>query len=180
MLINDNFSSRTTGCTSRERSALAAARARVGHVAQARELVQVVAQAVQASAHARIAVVVSRCLATVFGNEAYEFKIDFEKKRGKTEAKMLFVRDGLAIEPLRGAGGGAVDVASFALRLACLMLTRPRRRLFLAIDEPCKHLSAEYRPAFRLLLEVLCAELGLQVLMITHSDQLLTGKIVEL
>lgn len=156
------------------------ARIRVSNTVVAQQLVQEIAEKTQQCAHQRIASVVSRCLEAVFGEEAYELRIDFERKRGKTEARLLFCRGEMAVNPTEAAGGGVVDVAAFALRLACLVLSQPRRRRFLALDEPFKHLSREYRPRVKALLETLSKEMGVQILMVTHSQELVTGKVVEL
>ena len=144
---------------SQERKKLKEAKQQQAAAEEARQLAQHVAQAVQQQAHQHIAGVVSRCLTAVFGEEAYEFKILFEKKRGKTEARPIFLRNGQERHPLRASGGGVVDVASFALRLACLALARPKSRLLLVLDEPFRHLSAEYRPAVRQMLEMLADEM---------------------
>jgi DNA repair exonuclease SbcCD ATPase subunit len=162
-----------------EQKAATAART-VASVETAQVLVQRVSEVVQDAAHRQIAAVVSRCLEAVFGDESYEFTIAFEKKRGKTEARLVFVRDGQEVDPTGAAGGGVVDVAAFALRLACLVLARPRRRRFLALDEPMRMLSREYVPRVRALLETVCVDMGLQLLIITHNRRLATGTVVEL
>lgn len=146
----------------------------------AQSLLQECAKRIQSLAHRQIASVVTRCLRTVFGEKAYSFAINFHKARGKTEARLVFVRDGQEINPSDAAGGGVVDVCSFALRLACLLLQRPAKRRLLVLDEPWKHLSAEYRPLMGELLLELCRELQLQVIMVTHSEEFQVGKVVRL
>jgi DNA repair exonuclease SbcCD ATPase subunit len=145
---------------------------------QAHQLIQTVAQEVQQSAHSQIAAVVSKCLATVF-EQPYRFQIEFQRKRGQTEAKITFARGGLELDPRGGAGGGVIDVSAFALRLACLVLARPKRRLFLELDEAFRCLSAQYRPRIAEMFETLTADLGLQVLMVTHSSELEIGQVVR-
>lgn len=163
-----------------EKQALKQAQAKVSDTAQAQQIVQAVAEAVQHQAHARIASVVSRCLQAVFG-DGYEFRIDFRQARGKTEAQLLIVKDDLVLEdPVEECGGGVVDVASFALRLAALMLAVPRRRRLLLLDEPFRFLSKEYRPAVRELLLALAKELKVQIVMVTHSADLVAGKVIEI
>lgn len=146
---------------------------------QAQEILQLVAQAVQRKVHDRISEVVSSCLSTVFDNP-YAFKIVFERKRGKTEAQLLFTRDGLDVDPITASGGGMVDVAAFALRVACLMLHRPRLSKIVILDEPFKFVSAQYRENVRSMLEGLSADLKIQFVMVTHIKELETGKVVEL
>lgn len=148
---------------------------------KAQVLVQEVASKVQASAHEQIAGVVSRCLEAVFGEEAYTFKIHFDSKRGKTEARLVFVRDGLEVDPCDASGGGAVDVAALALRLACMVLARPRRRRLLVVDEPLKHLNGrEYQERVGTLIETLARETGVQFIIVSDDDWLKVGHVVEL
>lgn len=149
------------------------------HARTAQELLQQVAQAVQQKAHERISHVVSSCLSAVF-DEPYTFKIEFERKRGKTEARLLFTREGLEVDPLTASGGGCVDLASFALRLACLVLHRPRLRQVLFLDEPFKNVSKGYRDNVRAMLEQVCREMKVQVIMVSHDEVYEAGKIIEL
>src|ERR1700744_57735 len=58
---------------------------------EAQNLAQAVAQKVQERAHKQIADVVSHSLEAVF-DQPYEFKIIFDLKRGKTEARLVFER----------------------------------------------------------------------------------------
>lgn len=162
-----------------ERAALRDATAAHDAATEACAAVQQIAAAVQQRAHAAIAAVVSRCLTAVF-DQPYQFHIDFERKRGRTEARLYFSRDGIEIDPLTAAGGGVVDVAAFALRLACVLLHRPQLRPLLALDEPFKYVSAEYVPRVRALLDGLAAELGVQIVMVTHVEGLIDANAVRL
>lgn len=162
-----------------ERARLKEAKQHATAARQAQQVVQEVAQQVQQKAHQRIAKVVTRCLAVVFGEDAYEFKIVFEKKRGSTSARLVFVRDGQEYDPLTACGGGVVDVASFSLRLACLILAKPPARRLLVMDEPFRFVSQEYRPLVRGLLETLASEMDIQIILVTHDETFHVGKVVE-
>lgn len=159
---------------------LVAAQQRLDVALQGQQILQGLAEKVQEQAHEKIAHLVTSCLAAVFGDDAYEFKIRFDRKRGKTEAVLLFCRDGQEIDPMDAAGGGAVDVAAFALRLTCLLLAKPPCRRLLVVDEPFRFLSEGYRPAVRELLERLSKELKVQIVMVTHSSELMIGDVIEL
>lgn len=159
---------------------LAQAKTHYQYAIQAQQLIQVTAEAVQQQAHGQVAAIVTRCLRAVFGEGAYEFKIEFRQARGKTEAWLLLVRNGIEVDAVDAAGGGVVDVVSFALRLACLMLSVPRRRRLLILDEPFRHLSANYIPAARQLLERLSEEFAVQIILVTHRRGLVCGDIIEL
>jgi DNA repair exonuclease SbcCD ATPase subunit len=148
---------------------------------EAQTILQSVAQSLQQQAHLQISKVVSQCLQTVFYDEDYGFKIRFEKKRGKTEAKLLLLNAGNEVEdPLNEDSGGVLDVASFALRLACLMLAKPKLRRLLVMDEPFKNVSYEYRVNVKQMLEKLTADFDIQIIMVTHEQGFKCGKVVQL
>lgn len=147
--------------------------------------VQHIAKDCQQRVHERIAAVVSKCLAAVF-DDPYTFQIQFVQRRGKTDAKLVFSRGGLEVDPLEAAGGGPVDIAVVALRLACVLCSRPKLRRLLVLDEPFKHLAADLHPlAARMLME-LSKETKTQIILVTHSAQLsstikeLGGKVIQI
>ena len=162
-----------------EQTALESAEAKAVAYADALVLAQTVAQQVQQQAHARIADVVTRSLAAVF-DEPYVFKIKFERKRNRTEASLVFERQGLEVDPMTAAGGGVIDVAAFALRLACLMLQRPAVRRLLVMDEPFRFVSVNYRPRLRTLLDQLAREMDCQFIIVTHDPHLTLGTVIDL
>jgi predicted ATPase len=159
-----------------------AAAAGTNHAATAEALTVAtgIAQAMQQKAHTRIARVVSRCLTLVF-EEPYEFRIEFETKRNKTEARMAFVRGGVVLEdPKEVVGGGVLDVAAFGLRLAALMFSLPQRRRVIIMDEPFKHISATRRgERVAAMLEALANEFSMQFIMVTHMPELRAGIVYE-
>ncbi len=154
-----------------ERTSYDALEARVAVLEEAQTLAQAVAQQIQTIAHKRIAEIVTSCLA-IF-EEPYVFRIHFDRKRGKTDARLVFERDGLEVDPLTASGGGVVDVAAFALRVACLVMRKPSLRRLLVLDEPFKFVSVEYRPRVRRMLEKLATDLHIQIVMVTHDPRLL-------
>lgn len=168
-----------TGAANEEKQKLKQAVATLEHTQAAQEILQLVAQAVQQRAHERISEVVSSCLSTVF-DDPYKFKIQFERKRGRTEANLRFLRRGLDVDPISASGGGMIDVAAFALRVACLMLHRPRLSRVLIIDEGFKFVSSQYRENVRKMLEGLAKDLDVQIIQVTHIEELETGKVIEL
>jgi DNA repair exonuclease SbcCD ATPase subunit len=143
-------------------------------------IIQRVAESVQNAVHSRISTVVTSCLKDVFGDR-YEFKIIFDRSRGKTEARLVLVTmEGVEMDPTSSCGGGVTDVASFALRVACLSLSRPRLRPLLVLDEAFRFVSEEYRESVAQVLERLSIELGVRVLQVTHIPELVLGHVVNL
>lgn len=164
----------------KEQQELTQAKERVVHLLQAQQLLQEVATTLQNQANTQIAGVVTRCLRAVFGEEAYDFQILFERKRGKTEAQLLFVREGQTLDPLTSSGGGCLDVACLALRLVCLLLTTPKLRHLVIFDEPFRNLSPEYRLLVPTLLETLSQEMSVQIVLSTNFPEYECGKVVRL
>lgn len=166
-----------------EEKALGLAKEKISNVVLAQKICQEVAETVQAKAHEQMAGVVTRCLQAVFGKDAYTFKIQFEKRRGRTEARLVFEKGGMILEdPLNECGGGMIDIAAFGLRVACLMMSVPRRRRFIAADEPCKNVNGEaYQSRVGDMIEALAEDLGFQFFIISDDEFLRgIGKVVEL
>jgi DNA repair exonuclease SbcCD ATPase subunit len=147
---------------------------------EARVILQDVSKEVEALVHRQISKIVSKCLKAIWGELAYEFEIVFVSKRGKTEAEIYFKRDGHQLDPLDATGGGVVDVAAFALRLASLSLIVPRQRTILVLDEPFKNVSVDLRPKVAAMLQLIAEELGFQFVISTHMKSLKLGEVVEL
>jgi len=170
-----------SACLMQERIAFKESKRNLRDAEHVRSKAQAVAQAIQEQVHARIAQVVTTCLHTVFGEDAYEFRIKFVQKRGRTEAQLVFLKDGNEIDnPIEEDSGGVVQIAAFALRLSCLMLSRPRPRRFLVLDEPFPHVSAQFRPAVRQMMKQLAEDFDMQFLIVTHEPQYMMGKVIQL
>ena len=163
-----------------EKRELEEAKKELYYTEKAQIITQQVAQMVQQQAHKRIEGVVSKCLEAVFGN-VYGFKINFKRKRGKTEARLVLLKDGHEIEDVLNAdSGGVIDVAAFALRLANIILNKPTLRRIIIMDEPFRNLDAENRKKIRMLLEELSKEFKVQLIIVTHEEIFHIGKVIEL
>ena len=165
-----------------EKANLKSAQNLLADTEEAQHIIQHVAQTIQQQAHNRIAGVVSKCLETVFvGEDVYGFKIHFDRKRGRTEARLVLTKNGHEIEdPLDFDSGGVCEVAAFALRLSCLVLSKPRLRKVILFDEPFKSISGDYLDNVRTLINKLSEEFGVQFIIVTHISQLETGKVIRL
>lgn len=144
---------------------------RCEHIAEVTKLVQDTCQNIQNSVHKKIADIVNRCLEVVF-DDPYEFRIVFEKKRNKTEARLVFARDEEEIDPYTAAGGGVIDIVSFALRLACLCMQKPKRRSVLILDEPFRFVSRKLLVRVNQMIHSLSQEMDMQFVIITHTEEL--------
>ncbi len=162
-----------------EQDALALAAADVEAQQEAQAILQALAQQIQQQAHTQVAAIVSKCLEAIF-EDPYQLRINFKQARGKTEAELTFLRDDIEVDPLDASGGGVVDVASFALRLAALILSRPARRRLLVLDEPFKHIHISHSKAIQQMLTTVAREMEVQIVMVTHNKSLQTGTVIEL
>lgn len=156
------------------KSAVKRADSRLANLSDALAIVQASAEEVQNFVHSRIADLVEKCLQAVF-EDPYSFQIKFVKKRGKTEAHPVFVRNGNELS-YKDVGGGVIDVTSFALRLACLSLMNPRPRRLLVLDEPFRCVSRSNQNRVKILLETLSKEMNFQIIMVTHNANYSCGK----
>lgn len=154
-------------------------RERLEAAKEAQSILQTVAASIQTKAHERITTIVTKCLRTVFGAK-YEFRINFVRKRGKTEARMCYVCNGVEVDPVNDDSGGVLDVSAFALRISALLLATPKRRRVVITDEPFRNVHGEqYRERLVTMLETLSRDLKAQIIYATGLEWLRGGKIVE-
>ena len=139
---------------------------------QAREIIREVGLKTQQQLQFHISNITSLALEAVFDNP-YKLITEFIQRRNKTECDLYFERDGNRIDPLSASGGGTVDVASFALRVASWSMQRPRSRNVLILDEPFRYLSSDLLPKASEMLNQISKKLKLQIMMVTHAEELI-------
>lgn len=155
------------------------AKKKLGVALEAQQIFQIVAAAVQHKAHKQLTTVVTKCIQTVFGPD-YEFKIKFERKRGKTEGRMCYEQNGIEIDP-HDTSGGVMEIAAFALRISCLLLAVPKRRKLMVSDEPFKSVHGEtYHERTVEMIEALARDLDFQFILVSGTDWLRPGQIEEI
>ena len=140
-------------------------------VEEAQVFLQTVAQNTQEKLKFDIEAVVNLALESVFPDE-YEFKIEFNVSRGKTDAELVFMdkRTGQTIDPMDAAGGGVVDLTCFALRIASWALENGTDNLII-LDEPFKFVSRDLVERAGDILKTLSEKMKLQVIMVTHIPE---------
>ena len=135
---------------------------------QAQVIIQEIAERTQKEIQFHIEEIVTTALEAVFDNP-YSFRMDWSIKRGKVECAFYLERDGKRYTPLSSVGGGVIDVASFALRIAMWSLQRPRSRPVIILDEPFRFLSRDLQPRAASIVKTLSDRLGIQFIIVTHS-----------
>ena len=138
---------------------------------EAREIIQKVGLETQQQLQYHISDITTLALDAVFP-EPYQLVAEFVERRNKTECDLYFVREGNKTDPEDASGGGAVDVASFALRIASWSMERPRTRPVMLMDEPLKFLSVDLQEKASLMIKELANRLGIQFIIITHEETL--------
>lgn len=140
-------------------------------IEQAQVFLQKVAQSTQDKLKFQIEDIVNLALESVFPNE-YEFKIEFNVCRGKTDAELIFLdkRTGQTIDPMEASGGGVVDLTCFSLRIACWALESGTDNL-IVLDEPFKFISRDLQERAGEILKILSEKMKLQIIMVTHIPE---------
>jgi len=70
-------------------------------------------------------------------------------------------------------GGGAVDVAAFALRMAFIAIRGGRP--ILVLDEPFKFVSVDLQNKCSDMIKELSRKLSIQVIMVSHLPEIISG-----
>ena len=95
-------------------------------------------------------------------NTGSRFSIDFQIVSHPTPGSTL------TTPVMEARGGGVAAVAGFLLQVVMILLSDAPRVLFL--DETFAQVSAEYEPRLAEFLSQLVDEIGLQIVLVTHSD----------
>lgn len=118
---------------------------------------------------------VTQALQYIFADENLQFRVEVQEVRGRTESEFyvisLYGGDvPVQTKPQDARGGGVVDVISLALRAAMLQATGMDGPIIL--DEPGKHVSAEYSRNLAKFLKELSSAFGRQIILVTHNAEL--------
>jgi len=139
---------------------------------ESQNIIRIVGQNIQMKVEYKIAEVVSLALASIFP-DPYEVKLYFEQRNKGLEADIIFEREGIEINPYEECGGGVVDVACFALRIALWSLENPRKAPIMILDEPGKFISRDLQPKFSALIKEISKELGIQFIIVSHDSAII-------
>lgn len=144
---------------------------RIGHRHErALEIVKQVGLTTQKQLEYHLTEQVSLAMEAVF-DDPYQLVVNFQEKRGKTEVELLFSRRDMEFPPMGSAGGGAIDVACLALRIAYWSLRQDKKvRPVLILDEPFSQLKGEEanKRALAIIREI-SQNLRLQIIMVSDE-----------
>lgn len=145
-------------------------------IENAQAFIQKVAKSTQEQLKFHIEDVVQLALDSIFPDE-YKFSIEFIIKYGATAANLIFMKNGYPVDILKQAGGGVVDIASLALRIAVWSLSKSDNVLIL--DEPIARIQPATLQAVAWdVIKELSRRLKLQFIIISNSTN--NGEAVHL
>jgi len=145
---------------------------------KAKAIIREVSLATQQQLQYNISEITSLALDAVFP-DPYSLQAEFVQRRNKTECDLFFVRDKKKIDPISASGGGAVDVAAFALRTASWSMAIPRTRNVLILDEPFIHLKGKEANGRALdIVNELSKRMEVQIIMVS-DERVPKAEIVE-
>ena len=134
------------------------------------KILQLVAKETQEELTYHLREIVDLALESVYGEHSYSFEIEFQAKKGKTEAVIWFKRDGYKIDIIQEGGGGVADIGSFSLRIAMWEVKTDKTRATFILDEPFKYVSEDLQPLAAEILRQLSHKLNIQMIIVTHQE----------
>lgn len=140
---------------------------------EAKEFIHKIALEIQQQLQYHVNDITSLALNAVFP-EPYKLELSFIQRRNQTECDIFFTKNNDRFNPLEATGGGAVDIAAFALRVAGWSIQTPRKRNLIILDEPMRFVSKDLQHKASLMLKEVSEKLNIQFIIITHEDSLTT------
>jgi DNA repair exonuclease SbcCD ATPase subunit len=138
---------------------------------EAAELIKLAGLKTQEQLQYHISDITSMAMEAVFP-DPYDIRVEFIQRRNKTECDIFFVRDEQKVDPLSSSGGGAIDVATLALRVACWSMNIPHTRNVIVLDEPLKNLDKKKQELGSQIIKEISQKLGIQFIIVTHEEVL--------
>lgn len=119
---------------------------------------------------------VTHALQYIFGSD-FSFEIELKETKNRVEAEFYVLNNigGQVVRssPEEACGGGVVDIISIALRMALLHLYQnPKINGPVILDEPGKHVSADYTIKLAEFLKHLSSMFQRQIILSTHQMDL--------
>jgi DNA repair exonuclease SbcCD ATPase subunit len=145
---------------------------KVGDQIKARWVITEVAQQTQQRFKVKVESLVTMAIRSVF-DRPFEFSLEFERKYNKMTCRpVVKEEEKIYDDPEYDLGGGMLDIISFAFRIVLWSLENPRKRNVIILDEPMKNMGKLIVFGGQVLKEI-SHKLNLQLIIITHEDELL-------
>lgn len=139
---------------------------------QARDLLNSVSETMFEQSLKAIETLVTEGLQKVLRDSSLQLSLTKVIRRNRVEVDVTicstYGTSYVETDVLSARGGGLAAVVGFMVRLVLLIASGNRK--FLILDETFAHLSEEFEPLMAEMLADLSDRLGVQILMVTHSD----------
>lgn len=154
----------------RKKKALRKAKREKGNHLKARHVLTEVARLTQEQAKARIEKLITIAIRSVYDDRDFTFHL----LSGENRNQMIpMIKEGEdEYNPKDELGGGIIDIISFASRVILWSMENPRSLPVFILDEPFKWTGILMERA-GLMLKQLSRELGFQVILVSHDDDLI-------
>lgn len=118
-----------------------------------------------------IETLVTLAIQEILGTDLLKFKIVYEAKRNvvNAEFRVINVQTDTEYDIIHSFGGGLIDVISIALRI--IFIYHSSLKKVLILDEIGKFISNDMQSRFGKFLKRISHELGIQIILISHKDQ---------
>ena len=116
--------------------------------------------------------VITKGLRAIFPDEVFDSQLDFDVKKGQAVAEPKLITGELKTDIVNADSGGVANVVGFLYQLLVLAQKKPRQKQIIFADEPFKNLSKEYLEATGEFIRMLADRLGMQIVLITHQEEL--------
>ena len=140
---------------------------------EAHEIINAVVNQTQEKFQYNIFELSSLAMAGIF-DDPYQVKLDFSTKYGSGSMKVLFIRDGEELDPMKSCGGGTLNIAALALRASMLSMAGSVENV-LVFDEPMKDINDPERILHSRVgstLKEICSQLGIQIIMVSLIQEI--------
>lgn len=123
----------------------------------------------------KIAAIVTKAIQDV-KDPTLSFRINYKVERNQPAVDFVIFNSRFNVEQniKLSCGGTLEDLAEFPLRVSLLLKWRPKLGQLLIFDEAFTQVSKQDRPAFASFIRQLSEELNLQIILITHSTDLVS------
>lgn len=143
---------------------------------ETRLLLQKAGTEARESARVRLETTVTDALRYVFGPD-FRFVIELNETARRTEAEFYVESmsggELIKTKPEDARGGGIIDLISIALRVSLIQIhSNPSIKGPILLDEPGKHVSADYTMKLSTFLKQMSAAFGRQIIVSTHQADL--------
>lgn len=145
------------------------------------ELLYIVKDSTKTQIKNQVESLVTYALQSILG-EKYGFELVFDRRGNYEEVLFKIITPNLSetYDPKDTESGFVLDLVATSLRLVLLSMFFPKENYPIILDEPFKHISANYVPKISKFLNTISKKMGKQIIMVTHNSELIGENIIKI